>query len=122
MGATKTMVNENLPDNAYVSCLNMLLVSSLVVTFPIQIFPVTQLLDGHFLPPPASQGNCELHFSIRALLCILIAHLAWVMPNFGDILAVVGGLAVMSIGIIFPCILYMNAFKGLLGFGCLAGL
>jgi len=120
--ATKNMVTENLPDNVYVTILNFLLLLALVVTFPIQLFPVTQLLDGCLLPPPASPGNYELHFSIRALLCVLIAHLAWLLPNFGDILAVVGGLSLYGIGVIFPCIIYMNTFKGGLGFASLAGL
>lgn len=119
---TRSMVTANLPSNNYVTALECLLVLSLVCTFPIQLFPVTQVLDVWLLPAPGAQGYSALRLSLRALVCIAIAHLAWLVPNFGDILAVVGGLAIIAIGIIFPCILYILLFKNSLTFAHLAGL
>jgi len=119
---TRSMVTANLPSNNYVTALECLLVISLVCTFPIQLFPVTQVVDAWLLPEPGSSGYEPMRLMLRALLCIAIAHLAWLVPNFGDILAVVGGLAIIAIGIIFPCILYIVLFKSSLTFAQLAGL
>lgn len=121
---TSSMVTANMPGNSYVTSLECLLVLSLVVTFPIQLYPITQVVDNWLIPTNDSESSTSesLRWCIRALICIFVGHLAFCVPHFGDVLAVVGGLAVIGIGVVFPCILYIVFYKGQLHFIELGGL
>ena len=102
---TEAPVTENFDsDDWYMSAVKAVLAVSLVCTFPIQVFPVSQMLDGY-----ATTGTgCVV---VRLCGAIVPVALAMVIPSMATFLSILGAVAATTLGSILPVWLYLTEFS-----------
>ncbi|KAL3762598.1 hypothetical protein ACHAWU_005801 [Discostella pseudostelligera] len=89
----------------------MALCLALYFTYPIMMFPVSDVLENLFLSdlhkPPRTYGPSRL---LRICIVLLTATIAYTTPNFGHFLELVGASICTLLGFILPCIFHMQVF------------
>jgi len=108
--ATKDMVTKNLPATTFVDCIMVTIMLNLLCTFPVQMFPVTEILDRELLTKEHSQN--EATRSLLRLGCVVFCGLfAIMLPHFGAVIGVMGGICFCTLGMIFPVLFYLILFE-----------
>jgi proton-coupled amino acid transporter len=80
---------------------------ALYFTYPIMMFPVHSVLEGL-----NTSGNRLVPIPIiRALLVVLTACIAYLVPDFGKFLSLVGSSICTLLGFIFPCYFHLATFE-----------
>ncbi|KAG8230461.1 hypothetical protein J437_LFUL009950 [Ladona fulva] len=106
---TSDIITFNLPKSNGLNFANMVtfcLCVSLFLTYPIMIFPAIQLLEARYLPSnDVIKGNALRFFIVSLTGMIVIA-----VPNFGNLMALVGATCCTLLAFILPGILHLYIF------------
>eukprot|EP00030_Apusomonadida_sp_AF-17_P001156 a180040_41.p1 GENE.a180040_41~~a180040_41.p1 ORF type:complete len:435 (-),score=182.52 a180040_41:20-1294(-) len=110
--ATESVITLNLdPKSAVVKIVKGALCLVLFCTFPIQLFPVTTLVERFLLGNRVSKSTYWLEQNVvRALEVVLIASIAIAIPLFGLFSSLIGAFSVSCIMLILPCVFYLKMF------------
>ena len=104
-GETEAPVTENFDsDDWYMSAVKAVLAVSLICTFPLQIFPVSQMLDEY-----ATTGTG--YVAVRLCGAVVPVALAMVIPSMATFLSILGAVAATTLGSILPIWLYLTEFS-----------
>jgi len=89
----------------------MALCLAIYLTYPIMMFPVSDVLENLFLSesklPP--RRYCPSR-TFRICIVLITATIAYTIPNFGKFLELVGASICTLLGFILPCIFHMKVF------------
>lgn len=89
----------------------MALCLAIYLTYPIMMFPVSDVLENLFLSdaskPPRSYCPSR---TFRVGIVFMTATIAYVIPNFGKFLELVGASICTLLGFILPCIFHIKVF------------
>ena len=89
----------------------MALCIALYFTYPIMMFPVSDVLENLLLAdvhkPPRIYNPSRL---LRLCIVLITATIAYTTPNFGHFLELVGSSICTLLGFILPCIFHMQVF------------
>jgi len=102
---------KNLPSSStYVTVLEMLIGLNLMATYPVQMFPISEVLD-QWVGEGAERPAFWKMLLIRFVLVGTTGGAAMVVHDFGDTLSIIGGFSFMAIGVIVPILLYIAQNK-----------
>ena len=89
----------------------MALCLAIYLTYPIMMFPVSDVLENLFLSdnklPPRTYCPSR---SLRICIVLMTATIAYTIPNFGKFLELVGASICTLLGFILPCIFHIKVF------------
>jgi amino acid permease len=102
------------------SVVKVLVCLNVAATFPVQLFPVVQLLERAAFGVAEHQISCSsvrtrtfwLRNLLRTGLVLVIVGISIAIPFFEVVVSLVGGLGNGSAGFILPAILHLMVFKG----------
>ena len=84
---------------------------ALYLTYPIMMFPVSDVLEDLFLSdrnkPP--RRYCPSR-TVRVIIVLITATIAYFLPNFGKFLELVGASICTLLGFILPCYFHLRVF------------
>lgn len=84
---------------------------ALYLTYPIMMFPVSDVLENLILSnknkPP--RRFCPSR-TVRVMIVLVTATIAYVLPNFGKFLELVGASICTLLGFILPCYFHLRVF------------
>ncbi|XP_071452815.1 uncharacterized protein [Hetaerina americana] len=107
---TSDIITFNLPKDKgfnFASLVTSCLCVSLFLTYPIMIFPAIQLLEARLLTSnDITKGNA-LRFCVVSLTGMIVIA----VPNFGNLMALVGATCCTLLAFILPGILHLIIFK-----------
>merc|ERR1712086_798593 len=84
---------------------------ALYLTYPIMMFPVSDVLENLFLSDTNKPPNSYCPSRIfRLSIVLLTATVAYTIPNFGKFLELVGASICTLLGFILPCIFHIKIF------------
>jgi len=110
--ATNDMITQNM-SGAIVQIVDGLLMVNLIFTFPIQMFPVTEILDKEFVPRDSSHR--ELWRTLIRIVCVsAVSTFAILVPSLGGTLGIMGGFCFIFIGVLFPVLFFLILFEEIL--------
>jgi len=102
---TEAPITLNL-DGGVATIVKLALCLGLYLTFPIMMFPVNEVLEDLILGE-GSRGNK----AFRACSVVVSAVIAWLIPDFGKFLSLVGASICTILGFILPCYFHLQAFE-----------
>ncbi|XP_070197202.1 uncharacterized protein [Littorina saxatilis] len=112
---TKSIITLNLPKGTGLD-FGMMVKSCLCLgiffTYPVMMFPVIKILETYFLPDAAKfvwKANM-----LRFLVLVLTGFVVLAVPNFANLMALVGASCCTLLAFILPGIFHMNVFRGCL--------
>lgn len=89
----------------------------LYLTYPIMLFPVNSVMEDSILSPPATTGKsnsstCSNWKSVvfRCFVVIGSSLVAWLIPDFGNFLSLIGASICTILGFILPAYFHYQAF------------
>mmetsp|Transcript_19856 Transcript_19856/g.41643 ORF Transcript_19856/g.41643 Transcript_19856/m.41643 type:complete len:507 (+) Transcript_19856:198-1718(+) len=89
----------------------MALCLAIYLTYPIMMFPVSDVLENLFLSdarkPPRSYCPSR---TFRLTIVLMTATIAYTIPNFGKFLELVGASICTLLGFILPCMFHIKVF------------
>ncbi|XP_005103592.2 amino acid transporter AVT3B [Aplysia californica] len=110
---TNQIITLNLPKGAGLN-FSVLVKSCLCValfcTYPVMMYPVMQILERYFIHDAAKsmwKGNV-----LRGFMVLLTGLIVLIIPNFADLMALVGASCCTLLAFILPGVFHMNLFKG----------
>ncbi|BFZ24128.1 hypothetical protein BsWGS_27167 [Bradybaena similaris] len=83
---------------------------ALFFTYPVMMFPVMKILEHYFIPDAGKtvwKGNI-----LRGLVVLLTGMIVILVPNFADLMALVGACFCTMLSFIMPGVFHMRLFKG----------
>jgi proton-coupled amino acid transporter len=84
---------------------------ALYLTYPIMMFPVSDVLENLILSdsnkPP--RRFCPSR-TVRVIIVLVTATIAYILPNFGKFLELVGASICTLLGFILPCFFHLRVF------------
>eukprot|EP00163_Fabomonas_tropica_P001565 TRINITY_DN1115_c0_g1_i4.p1 TRINITY_DN1115_c0_g1~~TRINITY_DN1115_c0_g1_i4.p1 ORF type:complete len:464 (-),score=81.50 TRINITY_DN1115_c0_g1_i4:319-1710(-) len=98
----------DLPQNgAVIIFIELLLVVTIVFTYPVQIFPVLQILEGSSMFRKFTVTHKTLKVNLARIgIVILTAGVAAVVPNYGLLIGLVGSLGSATLAYIMPALFH----------------
>ena len=102
---TKAPITLNLDGNVS-TVIKLALCLGLYLTFPVMLFPVNEVMEDLLLGKKSRRN--KLFRSFVVLMCVIIA---WMIPNFGQFLSLVGASICTILGFILPCYFHLKSFK-----------
>ena len=109
--ATKAVITLNLPHSILVTVVKIALCVILTCTFPIQLFPVTSVVEELVLRGRENKSTYWLEQNaIRAFEVICIAGVAVAIPLFGLFSSLMGAFSVSAVVFILPTLFYLKIF------------
>lgn len=120
--ATESVITLNLnPHSLVVKIVKSALCVVLCCTFPIQLFPVTTLVESSVLAGRTGKPTYWLEQNlVRMAEVVFVAGIALAIPLFGLFSSLIGAFSVSAIMLIMPCIFYLKMFWDELGTGAIA--
>jgi len=104
---TEDMITNNLPRNVFTNVVMATVTCNLIFTFPVQMFPVTEILDKEM-----DLLSNELYRTLIRILCVAFSVAVGIsLPDFGAVLGVMGGVCFCSLGFLFPVLFYLILFE-----------
>lgn len=110
---TKSIITLNLPKGSGFD-FGMLVKSCLCLgiffTYPVMMFPVIKILENYLLPDAGKsvwKANC-----LRFCLVVLTGFVVLAVPNFANLMALVGSSCCTLLAFILPGIFHWNIFRG----------
>ena len=105
---------KSLPDCPWVAVpVNIMMVITVIGGFPLWMEPVNEMVEGHW--GPCTKGKYFIsnptYIVFRIVEIILISLVAWFVPQFSDILSVVGNFSDNITTFIFPAWMHLVIFK-----------
>jgi len=93
----------------YLQIVMMLLIFSIIVVYPVMLYPAFMIFDLHFF-----KGNYQTlkqnMFRTFVVLCTIVIGIASI-GNFDSLLALVGSVLCTPLAVIFPSIFHFIIFK-----------
>jgi len=102
---TKAPITLNLDGNVS-TVIKLALCLGLYLTFPVMLFPVNEVMEDLLLGKESRRNKFFRSFVV--LMCVTIA---WMIPNFGQFLSLVGASICTILGFILPCYFHLKSFK-----------
>jgi proton-coupled amino acid transporter len=102
---TEAPVTLNL-DGGVSTIVKLALCLGLYLTFPVMMFPVNEVMEDIFLGRGSRQNKV-----FRTCVVIVSATIAWLIPDFGKFLSLVGASICTILGFILPCYFHLQAFE-----------
>lgn len=113
---TDDMITKNMKHSSGEGLLQFLdgcLMINLIFTFPIQMYPVTEILDKECVD--TSSPSAEYWRTlIRITMVCVCGGLGIAVPSLGGMLGVMGGFCFIFIGVLFPVLFFLILFEELL--------
>jgi len=103
--ATEAPITLNL-DGDVAAIVKLALCLGLYLTFPIMMFPVNEVLEDLFLGEGSRRNKL-----FRFVVVCFSALVAWLIPDFGKFLSLVGASICTLLGFIMPCYFHLQAFE-----------
>jgi len=94
-------VFENLPKTMFLNSLRLMQGLSVLLSFPMQAFPLTEMLEP-FVP--------NWPTVLRLLVATVPTFLGILLPHMGPIIGVIGGACMTLLGVGLPCSIYLAHF------------
>jgi len=116
---TKGIITLNLPEGYGTTFVKLLLCAGLLFTFPIMIFPVSQLLDDLLLDP-MHENLVSFQNIIRVGLVMFAGLVAVAVPDFGLFISLVGSSCCSILAFIMPAFIHFKVCKDDLSFAAIA--
>mmetsp|Transcript_15443 Transcript_15443/g.26359 ORF Transcript_15443/g.26359 Transcript_15443/m.26359 type:complete len:172 (-) Transcript_15443:3-518(-) len=84
---------------------------ALYLTYPIMMFPVSDVLENLFLSDSSKPPRryCPSR-TVRVMIVLVTATIAYSLPNFGKFLELVGASICTLLGFILPCYFHLRVF------------
>lgn len=95
----------------FVKLVQACMIVAIFFTYPMQMFPVTEILDLVFWKKPSTSLVAPLPNLIRILCVALTGAIAFAMPKFGLIAGLVGALGSSFLAFIFPSIFHFIVYR-----------
>ncbi|KNC46617.1 amino Acid/Auxin Permease family [Thecamonas trahens ATCC 50062] len=109
--ATKAVITLNLPHSVLVTVVKIALCVVLTCTFPIQLFPVTCVMEEALLSSRKLRPTYWLEQNaLRAVEVIIISGVAIAIPLFGLFSSLMGAFSVSAVVFILPTLFYLKLF------------
>lgn len=113
VGVKENILN-SLPEGSWtVIPVNLLMAITVIGGFPLWMEPVNETIEGHW--GPCTKGKVfitnPVYIILRIVEIILISLIAWFVPQFNDILSVVGNFSDNITTFIFPALMHLVVFK-----------
>ena len=102
---TEAPVTLNL-EGSVATIVKLALCVGLYLTFPIMMFPVNEVMEDIFLGKGSRRNK-----AFRACVVTVSATIAWLIPDFGKFLGLVGASICTILGFILPCFFHLRAFE-----------
>lgn len=119
--AVQDVIVNSLKAGPLTTIVKLLLFVDISFTFPIVLAPGREFVENALLRvQDGSWSHIGKSCVIRALLVVVIAAIALLLPNFLNMLSMVGGLALISTTLMVPPILYVVYNRDELGVGATA--
>ncbi|CAG5134824.1 unnamed protein product [Candidula unifasciata] len=110
---TSQIITLNLPKSSgfgFSLVVKSCLCLALFFTYPVMMFPVMKILEHYFIP---DAGNTAWKGNIlRGLVVLLTGMIVILVPNFADLMALVGACCCTLLSFILPGFFHMRLFKG----------
>jgi proton-coupled amino acid transporter len=109
---TKDVITLNLPeDDVLTYVVKACLIIAIIFTYPMQLFPVTEIFDFVFLKK-ASEGLFDVKGNaIRVVCCLFTVTIAFFVPFFGLISGLIGALGSSFLAFILPVVFHLVMFR-----------
>ena len=113
VGVKENILN-SLPEGSWVVIPTKLLMAITVIGgFPLWMEPANEIIEGHW--GPCTKGKCfitnPVYIIFRIFEIICMSLIAWFIPQFNDILSVVGNFSDNITTFIFPALMHLVVFK-----------
>ncbi len=101
---TQAPITLNLEGN-WATVVKLALCVGLYLTFPIMMFPVNEVMEDIFVGDGSRPNRV-----FRTFVVVLSALIAYLLPDFGKFLGLVGASICTILGFILPCFFHLKAF------------
>eukprot|EP00049_Salpingoeca_infusionum_P013451 m.251396 g.251396 ORF g.251396 m.251396 type:complete len:179 (-) comp15449_c1_seq7:1685-2221(-) len=105
---TEKIITSNLPPGIFPTIIKLSLCASLFFTFPVMLFPVSELMDKRFLTKDAPYWKGNM---MRAGLVSTAGIVALLVPDFAIIMGFIGSTCCMLLALIMPALLHLRYFR-----------
>jgi len=105
--ATQSIITGNLPDNTWTLIIKLLLCFTLMVSFPIQMYPVIELFDKQI----KNDKKWLWSTLMRTGLAIFASFVGLSLPHFGLFIGLIGAFGSSTLAFILPCAFHLKLFK-----------
>lgn len=113
------IITNCLPQNWLSILVQIFLVITLFFTFPVTLFPATELVEDYLMPETKPMTWRETkRFALRTSQIGLAVMVAIAIPNLAIFTSLIGALFVTTIGFVIPPILYVMHFQPGIFVGC----
>ncbi|XP_065831286.1 uncharacterized protein [Oscarella lobularis] len=106
---TNSIITLNLPSGPFPLIVKLCLSFSLFFTYPVMMFPVVRIIELKMFGDPQSSGHAGI--VIRACLVILTGLVITAIPNFANLMALVGSSCCTLLSFTLPGFFHMKVFK-----------
>lgn len=108
---TNSVITLNLPAGPLTTVVKICLIIAIVFTYPMQLFPVTEIFDYLIFKQP-SNGYFNLKGNILRAVCVLFtATIGFFVPFFGLISGLIGALGSSALSFILPVVFHLIMFR-----------
>lgn len=107
---TEGLITENLPGGAITQILRVVLAIGLFFTYPIMMFPVSQILDDLAIDMRQGQHPVKQNL-IRLLLAVITGIVARSVPDFGLFISLVGSSCCALLAFVMPAAIHLSVHK-----------
>lgn len=88
------------------------LIFTVAATFPVQLFVVSDIVEQEYM---FKDGRWRTHMLLKAnifrtLLVAAAVLVAWLVPHFGPLMGIIGGIGSAALQFIFPSLFYLKLF------------
>lgn len=102
---TQAPVTLNLASAWSATFVKIALCLGLYLTYPIMMFPIWNIVEASH---PRLQTQAKQRFAYRSVAVLASATVAYVMPNFGKFLSLVGSSICTLLGFVFPAFFHLK--------------
>ena len=111
-GATESIITDNLPQSLVTEGLRVGMAIGLFFTYPMMMFPVSQIWDDILLGSDLSGPTTPYkQYLIRVLLGVITGFVARAVPDFGLFISLVGSSCCALLAFVMPAAIHLEVFR-----------
>jgi amino acid permease len=99
---TKAPITLNIHGDAFMDMVRVVQAVSVLMTAPLQAFPVSEMMDASFPDYPTT---------IRVTVVLIPVILAMACPHMAEALGIIGGVCVTGLAVVIPGFMYLKCFE-----------
>lgn len=107
---TQGIITTDLPADILTLLVRVFICFSLLMSFPIQLFPVVEIIEAYFFQVKTSFFEHKRNL-MRIALVILATFAAISIPHFGLVMGLIGSLGSSFLAFIVPSALHLRIFR-----------